>query len=100
MLKRMKSVFVLAAVGGLMAAGLAGFGRPGHAPRASSVTAQAKAAPDKPQPDKKKIRIGVTVPAADHGWTAGVGWWAKRAMKLYPAIDWGYTTSPHPDKQI
>ena len=25
----------------------------------------------------KKLKIGVSIPAADHGWTAGVGWWAK-----------------------
>jgi ribose transport system substrate-binding protein len=51
-------------------------------------------------PAAKKPRIGVTVPAADHGWTAGVGWWAKRAMELHPEIDWVYTTSPNPEKQI
>ena len=48
----------------------------------------------------KKVRIGVSIPAADHGWTAGVGWWAKRAMKLYPEIDWIYSTAPGPEKQI
>ncbi len=48
----------------------------------------------------KKPKIGVTVPAADHGWTAGVGWWAKEAMKLHPEIDWVYTTSANPEKQI
>ncbi len=48
----------------------------------------------------KKPKIGVTVPAADHGWTAGVGWWAKQAMALHPEIDWVYTTSANPEKQI
>ncbi len=54
------------------------------------------------QPAKatKKPKIGVTVPAADHGWTAGVGWWAKQAMALHPEIDWVYTTSANPEKQI
>ncbi len=52
------------------------------------------------QPAKKRIKIGVSVPAADHGWTAGVGWWAKRAMKLYPDIDWEYSTAGTPEKQI
>jgi ribose transport system substrate-binding protein len=46
-----------------------------------------------------KIRIGVSVPAADHGWTAGVGWWAKRAMELYPDIEWQYQTAGDPAKQ-
>lgn len=52
------------------------------------------------QPAKKRLRIGVSIPAADHGWTAGVGWWAKRAMKLYPDIDWVYQTATGPEKQI
>ncbi|MFN0131586.1 MAG: ABC transporter substrate-binding protein [Phycisphaerales bacterium] len=52
------------------------------------------------QPAKKKLRIGVSIPAADHGWTAGVGWWAKRAMKLYPDIEWVYQTATGPEKQI
>lgn len=53
------------------------------------------------QPAKtKKLRIGVSVPAADHGWTAGVGWWAKRAMALYPDVDWVYATAGGPEKQI
>ena len=34
----------------------------------------------------KKIKIGVSVPAADHGWTAGVVWWAKEAMALHPEV--------------
>jgi ribose transport system substrate-binding protein len=52
------------------------------------------------QPAKKKLKIGVSVPAADHGWTAGVGWWAKRAMKLYPDVEWVYQTAGTPEKQI
>src|SRR6266704_6113906 len=52
------------------------------------------------QAPAKKIRIGVSVPAADHGWTAGIGWWAKRAMALHPEIDWQYATAPKPEKQI
>jgi ribose transport system substrate-binding protein len=51
-------------------------------------------------PAAKKPRIGVTVPAADHGWTAGVGWWAKRAMEMHSEIEWVYTTSANPEKQI
>ncbi len=48
----------------------------------------------------RKVRIAVSVPAADHGWTAGVGWWAQRAMKLYPQVEWLYATAPGPEKQI
>lgn len=48
----------------------------------------------------KKIKIGVSVPAADHGWTAGVVWWAKEAMALHPEVEWLFQTAETPDKQI
>lgn len=47
-----------------------------------------------------KIKIGVSVPAADHGWTAGVIWWAKQAMALYPQVDWTFTPAATPTAQI
>lgn len=28
-----------------------------------------------------KYKVGVSVPSADHGWTAGLLWWAKKATK-------------------
>jgi len=49
--------------------------------------------------EPKKIKIGVSVPAADHGWTAGVGYWAETEMKKYPDIEWVYTTAGEPGKQ-
>jgi ribose transport system substrate-binding protein len=52
------------------------------------------------QPAAKKVRIGVSIPAADHGWTAGVAWWAKRAMALHPEVEWSFATAPDPAKQI
>jgi ribose transport system substrate-binding protein len=48
---------------------------------------------------EKKIRIGVSVPAADHGWTAGVGYWAQTQMDRYPEIEWVFATAPEPGKQ-
>ena len=50
-------------------------------------------------PAAKKIKIGVSVPAADHGWTAGVGYWAKTEMAKYPDIEWVYATAGEPAKQ-
>src|ERR1700760_284073 len=50
--------------------------------------------------ESKRPRIGVSIPAADHGWTAGIGWWAKRAMALHPEIDWSYQTAASPEKQV
>ena len=29
------------------------------------------------QATNAKLKVGVSIPAADHGWTAGVVWWAK-----------------------
>lgn len=56
--------------------------------------------PARAQDAAKKLRIGVSIPAADHGWTAGIGWWAKRAMALHPEYEWSYATAADPAKQI
>lgn len=52
------------------------------------------------QAPAKRLTIGVSIPAADHGWTAGVYWWAKRAAVLYPEVDWKIVTALTPEKQI
>ncbi|MFO0873903.1 MAG: ABC transporter substrate-binding protein [Phycisphaerales bacterium] len=52
------------------------------------------------QDGKGRVSIGVSVPAADHGWTAGVIWWAKKAMELHPGIDWVFSPAQTPEKQI
>jgi ribose transport system substrate-binding protein len=51
-------------------------------------------------PEGKKLKIGVSVPAADHGWTAGVIWWAEKAKELYPDVEWTLATAENPEKQI
>jgi ribose transport system substrate-binding protein len=48
----------------------------------------------------KKLRIGISIPAADHGWTAGVKWWAEQAMKMHPEVEWTLATAETPAKQI
>lgn len=35
----------------------------------------------------KSYKIGVSVPSADHGWTAGLLWWAEKAAKDFEAKD-------------
>ncbi len=50
--------------------------------------------------ETKRFKIGVSIPAADHGWTAGVGWWAKEAAALYPNAEWIIETAVGPDEQI
>jgi ribose transport system substrate-binding protein len=50
--------------------------------------------------DGKKLKIGISIPAADHGWTAGVKYWAEQEIKNHPEIEWTIQTSETPDKQI
>ena len=33
------------------------------------------------------IKIGVSIPAADHGWTGGIVWWAEQAKKSWDKKD-------------
>lgn len=48
----------------------------------------------------KKFKVGVSIPAADHGWTAGVGYWAKQAAKDNPDIEWIIKDAKEPNEQI
>lgn len=48
----------------------------------------------------KKLKIGVSIPAADHGWTAGIGYWAKEAAKSHGDIEWIIEDAKSPDEQI
>jgi len=83
----------LAAGGALLSLSLlAACGSGGTEPAPSATASTVAAAP--------KIKIGVSVPAADHGWTAGVVWWAKEAMALNPDVEWLFQTAETPDKQI
>ena len=50
--------------------------------------------------DGERYLIGISIPAADHGWTAGVKWWAEEASKNYPNIDWIIEDAIGPDEQI
>lgn len=98
MLKVLSRVGLVVAVVGLAAAvGLAP--RPDAAlpPQSIGATDPALGLPVQPA---KKVRIGVSIPAATHGWTAGIGWWAQRAMKLYPDVTFVYVTAEGPEKQI
>jgi ribose transport system substrate-binding protein len=48
----------------------------------------------------KKLKIGVSIPAADHGWTAGIGYWAKTVKEQQPDIEWIIEDAKSPDEQI
>ncbi len=50
-----------------------------------------------------KFKIGVAIPAADHGWTAGMVWWAKYAINQYkndPTVEFYLVTAREPSEQI
>lgn len=79
MLKR----FSLLACAGALAFGMA-MGCSGDKSAEGSTTAGATTGGS----TEKKIRIGVSLPSADHGWTGGALYWAKEATKKYPEIDW------------
>lgn len=48
----------------------------------------------------KKFKVGVSIPAADHGWTAGVQYWAKQAAAANPDIDWNIQGAKNATDQI
>ena len=51
-----------------------------------------------------KIVIGVSVPAADHGWTGGVNYFAQQAIDrlgtTYPDVEFVFASAPDAPKQI
>ena len=64
---------------------------------AHGATAQGTAAPT------KTYTIGVSIPAADHGWTGGVNYFAQNVTeslgKAYPNLKFVITTAPNAGKQ-
>lgn len=69
------------------------------APESSSKTSDGGSS-GTPTPAGKKLKIGVSIPAADHGWTAGVIWWAEQMKTIHPDVEWVITPADGPDKQI
>jgi ribose transport system substrate-binding protein len=51
-----------------------------------------------------KIKIGVSIPSADHGWTGGVVWWANKAIEDWKKKDkdaeFIVVTAESPQKQV
>ncbi|MFZ4751611.1 MAG: substrate-binding domain-containing protein, partial [Phycisphaerales bacterium] len=84
----------IATIGLLSASAMFGLGATTPAPAAPVVPAPP------PVAQEAKVRIGVSIPAADHGWTAGVVWWAKECAKLHPEVEWNIVTAESPEKQI
>ncbi len=53
-----------------------------------------------PSTTGKKFKVGISLPAADHGWTAGAFYWAQEATKKYPDVEWNIQTAENSDDQI
>ena len=51
-----------------------------------------------------KIKIGVSIPSADHGWTGGIVWWAKKAIDDWkvqnPDVEFFLVTADTAAKQV
>ena len=51
-----------------------------------------------------KIKIGISIPSADHGWTGGIVWWAQKAVEDWKGkdadIEFFLVTADSPAKQI
>lgn len=52
----------------------------------------------------EKIKIGVSIPSADHGWTGGIVWWAQQAIKDWnekdPDVEFFLITADSAGKQV
>jgi ribose transport system substrate-binding protein len=53
---------------------------------------------------QQKVRVGVSIPTADHGWTGGINWWAKKAIADWQAkdknVEFVLVTADNPQKQV
>ncbi|MEI6219343.1 MAG: ABC transporter substrate-binding protein [bacterium] len=53
---------------------------------------------------KDEMKIGVSIPSADHGWTGGVVWNAKKAIEEWgkkdPSIKFSLVTAANPAEQV
>ncbi|MDL2227073.1 substrate-binding domain-containing protein [Deltaproteobacteria bacterium OttesenSCG-928-M10] len=59
---------------------------------------------ESPADSDEKIKIGVSVPMAVHGWTGAVVWWAKdeivKLSEKYPNVEFIFVTANNPEKQV
>jgi ribose transport system substrate-binding protein len=51
-----------------------------------------------------KVKVGVSIPTADHGWTGGINFWAQKAIKDWQAkdknVEFLLVTADNPQKQV
>ena len=96
-IKAIKNMWIQTAFAAVVATMVIGCGSGDAAPAAETNGATAPAAGTS---TGKKPIVGISIPAADHGWTAGVKWWAEKEMKEHPEIEFVLDTAETPDKQV
>lgn len=92
----LKRISLFACAGTLvlgLAVGCGGGDKPSETNNSSTSTASGT-------DEGKKFKIGISVPAADHGWTGGALYWATEASKKYPEYEWTIETADTPSDQI
>ncbi len=51
-----------------------------------------------------RVKVGISIPTADHGWTGGINWWAQKAVKDWQAkdknVEFILVTADSPQKQV
>ncbi|MGV3616313.1 MAG: ABC transporter substrate-binding protein [Fimbriimonas sp.] len=94
MMHKALSVLAAGAIGLAVIAGCSGGASNGNAQVGGTTGGSA------PVATGKKLTIGVSIPAADHGWTAGVKYWAEQAQKNYPNVEFKIQTADKPETQI
>jgi ribose transport system substrate-binding protein len=93
-MKMNRSKTLLYALAGFAAIMLAGCQSGGSATADNATTGGS------PATAGKRFKIGISIPAADHGWTAGVKYWADQVKKDNPDVDWVIQDAAEPGKQI
>ncbi len=48
----------------------------------------------------KRFKVGISIPAADHGWTAGLKYWAATSANGFPDIDWVIQDAKETTEQV
>jgi ribose transport system substrate-binding protein len=102
-MQRRTMIGMVVGIGLLALTGCGGGGSDSPARETPSTGGNGSAAPaganaGSPQ-SPRQVRIGVSIPAATHGWPAGVGWWAEETMKVYPEVAWEFQRASNAAEQ-
>ena len=103
-MKSWYKLFALIMLVGLLAAGCTAAVPPPPAPAADAAAAAPAAAEAAAPVDTTPIKIGVSIPSADHGWTGGVVYWTQKAIDDWkakdPNVEFVLATADSPATQV